>query len=146
MSIYTQAPAVRIILGALAVIMTSGVCAADEILAPKLNIEAVHAAIAARQTKAANARLHAQAQKESVSITKFTVARGPFGFVNPSRAYPPSCLADGLPVSAASTDPNAQQIALTLAGYNGSGDQTTETDTFTLWRVPCSDGVSATLA
>jgi hypothetical protein len=69
------------------------------------------------------------------------------GFVNPDRAYPPSCLADGLSSSSASADPNAQQLQLATPIYDSNtGDyDLSETDTYTLWRVPCSGGTSAVL-
>jgi hypothetical protein len=74
---------------------------------------------------------------------------------NPDRAYPASCLADGLPFGLFkpfSSDPTPQQQLLTLPGdpaacaaNNAAECGFSETDTITVWRVPCSGGKSATL-
>jgi hypothetical protein len=71
-------------------------------------------------------------------------------FANPQRAYPPSCL--GSPIDAhfgLALDPNALTAQITLPGDPLSSDPNevaySETDTFTVWRVGCSGGKSATL-
>ncbi|MGH8122531.1 MAG: hypothetical protein ACREPT_07140 [Rudaea sp.] len=125
-------------IGALAIGAVCNVHAADNIKVLTLNTAALHAAVAARQVHASAARQRAQA----VTIAASALSGG---YANPYRAYPPSCLADGLPAFTAGSDPNARQTTLTLAGYDDSGNPVSETDTFTLWRVPCSGGVSATL-
>ncbi|MGA9334627.1 MAG: hypothetical protein WBV39_10160 [Rudaea sp.] len=68
-------------------------------------------------------------------------------YANPNRAYPPSCLNDGLPFGGYNADPNARQMQVALPEYDpGTGQyDLIEYDTFTVWRVPCSGGVSATV-
>jgi hypothetical protein len=85
-------------------------------------------------------------------------ARGAGGanesFANPYRAYPPSCLNNPLALQyGLGGDPNAltAQVVLfgdpvqCLAGGNANECNYFETDTVTLWRVPCSGNQSAVL-
>ncbi|MEO8803690.1 MAG: hypothetical protein ABI304_08875 [Rudaea sp.] len=71
-------------------------------------------------------------------------------FVASYRAYPPSCLVDGLPFGQASLDPNAKTVPLTFYSYSttvggGVGGFVSEAGSVSVWRVPCSGGVAATL-
>lgn len=68
-------------------------------------------------------------------------------YVNPNRAYPPSCLSDGLPYGQFAKDPNLRQAQISLPVYDSTTGtyDASELDTFTVWRVPCSGGTSATL-
>jgi hypothetical protein len=67
-------------------------------------------------------------------------------YANPYRAYPASCLNDGLPLGKSAADPNAQTLPVTLYTYNGNlQGYVTEADSATVWRVPCSGGTAATL-
>lgn len=70
-------------------------------------------------------------------------------FANPDRAYPASCLNAPLPNLLYQNDPNAQQKQITLPGDPITSDSNelsyTETDTVTIFRVPCAGGVSALL-
>lgn len=68
-------------------------------------------------------------------------------YANPDRAYPPSCLANGMPFGNYSADPNAVHQVVNLIEYDAADGyyDLTEADTITVWRVPCSGGVSATL-
>lgn len=70
-------------------------------------------------------------------------------YANPYRAYPPSCLNDGLPAGQWGNDPRRLQTTITLPGDPLSGDPSErsfrEVDTITLFRVVCSGGKSATL-
>ncbi|HZP67715.1 MAG TPA: hypothetical protein VFB32_15535 [Rudaea sp.] len=122
--------------------------------------EALERVAAARQ--AATAELHALAPQATAKKLGGAVAGASNGaqpdeaFVNPTRAYPNSCFADGLPVPGqhpqSSSDPAPQSFALTLPGDPVAcvvGDTAecnyTESDTVTVWRVACSAGTSATL-
>jgi hypothetical protein len=133
----------RASIGAFAFATVFSAGAADNAKAPTLNTAAVQAAVAAHQAQASAARLHVAAAATGSAVAASSVLSG--GYVNPYRAYPPSCLADGLPYGQANSDPNARQTTLTLAGYDNGGHPISETDTFIVWRVPCSGGVSATL-
>jgi hypothetical protein len=76
-------------------------------------------------------------------------------FPNPNRAYPPSCLGDGLPFGEFrqfSSDPAPLQQQLVLpgdiaacSGGNAQECAYQEQVTISVWRVPCSGGTSATL-
>lgn len=66
-------------------------------------------------------------------------------FANPYRAYPASCLSDGLPFGIfqqSQSDPQPQRQQLTLPGdplSNSTAEQNySETVTISVWRVPCS--------
>jgi hypothetical protein len=69
---------------------------------------------------------------------------------NPERAYPPSCLQAPLLLQLYANDPAKVQFSVTLSGDAYNGDNTaeltyTESDTVTIFRVPCSGGTSALL-
>jgi hypothetical protein len=75
-------------------------------------------------------------------------------FANPNRAYPPSCLSDGLPFGVFrqfNSDPAPQQKQMILPGdiatCGGNNPECTHTEqvTVSVWRVPCSGGTSAAL-
>ncbi|MDR3389993.1 MAG: hypothetical protein P4L92_23395 [Rudaea sp.] len=67
-------------------------------------------------------------------------------FVDSYRAYPASCLADGLPFGKSSAYANAQTVPVFLYAYNSTaGGYTSEADSVSVWRVPCSGGVAATV-
>jgi hypothetical protein len=73
-------------------------------------------------------------------------------YANPYRAYPPSCLVDGLPFGEFDAVHGAQASVLLfgdpaqcLSGGDANECNYTETDTFKVWRVPCSGGTSAVL-
>jgi hypothetical protein len=103
--------------------------------ASKIDPAALHKALAARQAFMAAHR-----------IPKSLGATPKEQFANPSPAYPPSCLNNGLlpngtPGLAYGADTDSAPFQVTLPTFNNA----TEIDTFTVWRVPCSGGVSATL-
>jgi hypothetical protein len=61
-------------------------------------------------------------------------------------AYPASCLADGVPLGKSSLDPNAITSPLTLQSYDTTtGGYPSESDSVSVWRVPCSGGGAATI-
>jgi hypothetical protein len=67
-------------------------------------------------------------------------------FANAARAYPPSCLVDGLPLGKSNLDANAKTVPITLQLYDTTtGGYGSEADSVTIWRVPCSGGAAATL-
>jgi hypothetical protein len=77
-------------------------------------------------------------------------------YANPFRAYPPSCLGDGLPFRTypqSNGDPAPQQQSLTLPGdpgqcFGGGNAQEcnySEAVTVTVWRVACSSNQTAVL-
>ncbi len=106
---------------------------------------------------AITARAAVQAQTAHALATgKLAASGATFGgakpaeiFANVDRAYPPSCLNDGLPAGQWSTDPKYMQTTINLPGDPLAADPTEqnfeETDTVTLFRVVCSGGTSATL-
>jgi hypothetical protein len=67
-------------------------------------------------------------------------------FANSNGAYPPSCLNDGVPFGGSSVDPHAQTVPLTLQSCDTTtGGFPSEADSVSIWRVPCSGGVAATI-
>jgi hypothetical protein len=109
----------------------------------KFNPAAVQKALAARQALQSGPK----SKNSAGGLTRPSEI-----FVNPYRAYPPSCLNDGLPGFGTAglpypSDPDYQQFTVDLPVYDSSTGQydLTETDQITIWRVPCSNGVSATL-
>lgn len=69
-------------------------------------------------------------------------------FKNVDRAYPASCLGSPMQLGLFANDPNRVQKTLTLYGDplgNAAEQAFHETDTVTVFRVPCSGGKSATL-
>jgi hypothetical protein len=135
-------------IGALTLGLAVTPSAADEAHTYHRNEAQLRATLAARR-HAVTSQASLSAKKASNVSANTTVSASSLagGFVNPDRAYPPSCLADGLSSSSASADPNAQQLLLTAPIYDSTtGDyDLTETETYTLWRVPCSGGTSAVL-
>jgi hypothetical protein len=101
------------------------------------------AAPAAQALQPAGARRHAVAASGAAARPSEIIA-------NPFRAYPPSCLGDGLPFRSfpqSNGDPAPQQQTLTLPGDPGQclggGNNAecihTEPVTVTVWRVACSN-------
>jgi len=113
--------------------------------------------IAARQSAVAAAQaLQPPAAKRRAVATSGGTAQPSEIYANPFRAYPPSCLADGLPFRAfpqSNGDPAPQQKALTLPGDPGQcfGDGNaqecnySEAVTVTVWRVACPNNQTAVL-
>jgi hypothetical protein len=67
-------------------------------------------------------------------------------FANTQRAYPPSCLNDGVPFGKSNLYTNVQTVALTLQMYDSAtGGYSPEIESLSVWRVPCSDGKAATV-
>lgn len=114
--------------------------------APQLDMDAALKARVAVQQQAAHAIATGKAGSHGVK---------PGGnqpseiYANPYRAYPPSCLNDGLPAGQWANDPKRLQTTITLPGDPLAGDANErnyrETVTVTLFRVVCSGGKSATL-
>jgi len=115
--------------------------------------------MAARQSAKATAHAlqPAAAKRQAVATTGGTAKPSEI-FANPYRAYPPSCLADGLSplfrnFPQSTGDPTPQQQSLTLPGDPGEclggGNNAecthTESVTVTVWRVACSNNQTAVL-
>ena len=67
-------------------------------------------------------------------------------FANTQRAYPPSCLNDGVPFGKSNLYTNVQTVALTLQMYDSTTrGYSPETESLSVWRVPCSGGKAATV-
>jgi hypothetical protein len=67
-------------------------------------------------------------------------------YANSQRAYPPSCLNDGVPFGKSNLYTNVQTVALTLQVYDSTtGGYSPETESVSIWRVPCSGGKAATV-
>jgi hypothetical protein len=67
-------------------------------------------------------------------------------YANANRAYPPSCLNDGVPFGKSNLYTNVLTVPLTLQMYDAStGGYSPETETLIVWRVPCSGGKAATV-
>jgi hypothetical protein len=107
------------------------------------------AVAAAQALQPAGARRHAVA-------TSGGAAQPTEIFANPFRAYPPSCLGDGLPFQSfpqSQGDPAPQQQQMTLigdltqclGGGNANECNYTEPVTVTVWRVACSNNQTAVL-
>lgn len=110
----------------------------------RLDLSSALKARAAVQAQTAHAAL--TAGKSGVNGATFGGAKPAEIFANVDRAYPPSCLNDGLPAGQWSNDPKYLQTTITLPGDPLAGDQNfREVDTVTLFRVVCSGGTSATL-
>jgi len=114
--------------------------------------EALDLATAAKARGAVQAQL-AHGAHASSKKTVSGAAPGGTGaadlFANPYRAYPPSCLGDGLPFGAWTSAPVALQATVVLPGDPLAGDpgeqSYRESDTITVFRVVCTSGKSATL-
>lgn len=114
--------------------------------------------MAARQSALATAQAlgpSATAKRQVVTTASGTTHAGEI-YANPFRAYPPSCLGDGLPFRSfpqSNGDPAPQQQTLTLPGDPGQclggGNNAecihTEPVTVTVWRVACSNDQTAVL-
>jgi hypothetical protein len=127
---------------ALGSVFSTSVFAADD-TQPKFNPAAVQKALASRQSLIAAS---SRASRSGASADAKEI------FLNSNAAYPPSCLNDGLTPFGATglpyvADPNAKQFLLTLLAFDSSNGtfDIPEVDTFTIYRVPCSGGFSATL-
>lgn len=118
----------------------------DAAAAPALvrNLSASNAAVAQQKALVAEARNQARDTRSAGEI-----------FANAYRAYPPSCLADGLPIGGYATSKaidvvQGQMLLLgdpaeCLPGGNAAECNYQETDTITVWRQDCSGGKSVTL-
>lgn len=131
--------------GALVLGAPGSVHAVDSAQTPSLNRAALQAALAAHRSGLVTTS--AQIRTSTAAVGKAGTIAGKYGFANPKRAYPPSCLADNLPQFASGSDPNAQQLQLTTPIFDPVTNMydLTETDLYTVWRVPCSGGFSAVL-
>ncbi len=131
--------------GALVVGAAGSVRAVDSVEARSLNRAALQAALDAHRARFVTT--HAQMRTSTAAVGKAGTIAGPIPFANPNRAYPPSCLPDNLPEFASGSDPNAQQLQLTTPIYDPATNMydLTETDVYTVLRVPCSGGFSAVL-
>jgi len=113
--------------------------------------------MAARQSAKASAQaLQPAGAKRQAVATAGGKAQPSEIFANPFRAYPPSCLSDGLPFGQfpqSNGDPAPQQQTLNLLGDPaecfGGGNSTecnySEPVTVTVWRVACSNNQTAVL-
>jgi len=114
------------------------VFAANDSTTSKIDLTALAKAQATHQILSLAAHQNAQAQVTPKAI-----------FANPSRAYPPSCLGDGLPLGGQGSGINLQTAQVTLPGDPLSTDSNeqaySETVTISVWRVACSGAVSATV-
>lgn len=112
---------------------------------------------AARQSAVATAQAlqPAGAKRQAVAASGGTAQPSEL-FANPFRAYPPSCLGDGLPFRSfpqSNGDPAPQQQQLTLlgdpaqclGGGNAQECNYQEPVTVTVWRVACSNNQAAVL-
>ncbi len=102
------------------------------------------------QIPAANAPSAAAIRASTRSHMTQAVATPNEVIANPDRAYPPSCLQAPLLLGLYANDPAAVQKSVTLSGDAYAGSNTdelnyTESDTVTIFRVPCSGGTSALL-
>ncbi len=120
----------------------------QSVSAPGVNQEIARAALANRHDFTASALQNALSHGRATATAAGTTGPADI-YANANAAYPPSCLADGLHAAHYShtTDPNAQQVQVTTPIYDFNTQQydLSETDTYTVWRVPCSGGVSAVL-
>jgi len=136
-------------------------CATSAFAAEPIVSRAVSASdiMAARQSASAAAKaLQPAAAKRQTVATPGGTAKPSEIFANPFRAYPPSCLGDGLPFREfpqSQGDPAPQQQTLTLPGDPGEclagGNQAEcatnyqEPVTVTVWRIACPNNQTALL-
>lgn len=67
-------------------------------------------------------------------------------YANAHRAYPPSCLNDGVPFGKSNLYTNVQTVPLTLQMFDATtGGYSPELESLSVWRVPCSGGKAATV-
>ncbi len=109
----------------------------------QINSAALQKAVAARQALKSSAR-------SRITTDGKAIPKEIFGNVN--TPYPPSCLNNGLPPFGTTGLPYQQtpgefvQAKMNLYDYNTSTQNyDAEAVTVTVWRVPCSGGISATL-
>ena len=113
------------------------------------------AVMAARQSALATAQGANQKPRGARQAAAGTTQAGEI-YANPFRAYPPSCLGDGLPFRTfpqSTGDPAPQQQSLTLPGdpgqcFGGGNAQEcnySEVVTVTVWRVACANNQAAVL-
>ena len=130
--------------GALVLGAPDSVHAVDSIQAPSLN-RAGAASRTRRRIGLSSSRRARQMRTSTAAVGKAGTIAGTYGFANPIRSYPPSCLADNLPQFASGSDPNAQQLQLITPIFDPVTNKYDLTDLYTVWRVPCSGGFSAVL-
>jgi hypothetical protein len=91
---------------------------------------------------------------DSAPVQRVSVTSTPGGgtgspaeiYANSHRGYPASCLNDGLPFGKSNLYTNVQTVALTLQMYDSTtGGYSPETESLSVWRVPCVGGVAATV-
>jgi hypothetical protein len=115
--------------------------------APTLDLAAVQKFRS--QAQAQTARANAQAKNLGIGGYSAPGSRPAEAFVNVLRSYPTSCLDSPLPLGLWSNNPEAQQADIVLYGDALSSDPNernfSETDTITVFRLPCAGGQSATL-
>jgi hypothetical protein len=136
-------------------------CATSALAAETATDRSVSASqvMAARQSAMAVGQALTQsakgAKRQAVTTAAGTTLPGEV-YANPFRAYPPSCLGDGLPFRTfpqSNGDPAPQQQTLTLPGDPGQclgGGNAQECNysepvTVTVWRVACSNNKTAVL-
>jgi len=109
--------------------------------APKFDQAAMEKARRAAQAETAIAKATATGVKGGTAAGEVTV--------NPFRSYPASCLQSPLAFGMWSGNPEAVQANITLFGDAFSSDagerNYLETDTITVFRLPCADGYSVSL-
>lgn len=142
----------RALLAAACLAVFSGAAAAasaQTTAVARRDVAAMEQARAEVQASVAAAR---SATKTSGATTAAAVSAPNELVANPYRAYPPSCLGDGLPFGQFDAVRGAQlnvtlfgDPAQCLQGGNANECNFTETDTFKAWRVACSGGKSAVL-
>ena len=119
----------------------------DETIKPAADLAKVAKYRGTAQTQTAQSVL--QGKKLNINATLSGGSRPNEEFANPYRSYPASCLQSPMDLGLWQNDPNKIQFTMTLPGdplYNDVSESGfTETETITLFRVPCSGGVSATL-
>jgi hypothetical protein len=136
-------------------------CATSAFAAEGTTYRAVSASqiMAARQSALVNAQtLNPSPTAKRQAVKAASTAQPTEIFANPFRAYPPSCLGDGLPFRSfpqSNGDPAPQQQTLNLPGDPGAclpgGDSQecatnyVEPVTVTVWRVACSNNQTAVL-
>ena len=123
------------------VVLAAALPVAAVAAAATLNQGAMQKARSAEQTQAAQAAAYAKKPSSGTAAAEITV--------NPFRSYPTSCLESPLAYNLWVNNPEAVQGDITLFGDPLSADANErnylETDTITVFRLPCADGLSVTL-
>src|SRR6185369_10461105 len=123
------------------VVLATALPVAAVAAAATLNQGAMQKARSAEQTQAAQAAAYAKKPSGGTAAAEITV--------NPFRSYPTSCLESPLAYNLWVNNPEAVQGDITLFGDPLSADANErnylETDTITVFRLPCADGLSVTL-